>query len=307
MSNNFENSQSASQQLGMPEPLKLDSNIINGEGGADVDEALMAKQKEDALKDIFLQKEIEVKARQDNGESPSNYTKYKLAIFDQLLKNKSADFPRVVRQLQDPNNPEPFDLGSCYSAFEMVRFYSNNAQELHDGYQVENSMELSDDPAQYVEQVSQLFDKISAQKQEVMQRNNQLGIPSSKYDYYRLAILDNLLKNNIVKMSRLGREIHQKEGDDFDPEAFQDAYLILDRENKLAIKQTQKQSEQHEKEVPEEQQAEESTPEHMPVESAPFEIPTELDKAIISAIPEEPNSKYPDKKTKAKIIGAAAY
>ncbi len=296
MSNNFENSQSASQQLGMPEPLKLDSNIINGEGGADVDEALMAQQKEDALKDIFLQKEIEVKARQDNGESPSNYTKYKLAIFDQLLKNKSVDFPRVVRQLRGPNNPDTFDLGSCYSAFETVRFYSNNAQELHDGYQIKNSMELSDDPAQYVEQVSQLFDKISTQKQAMMQRNNQLGIPSSKYDYYRLAILENLFKNNRVEMSRLGRELQEEEGDDFDPEAFQDAYLILDRENKLKTQQVQKQNEEKEEVL-----------EKQPTEPVSPEIPAELNNAIISEIPEEPNNKYPDKKIKAKIIGAAVY
>jgi hypothetical protein len=157
-------------------------------------------------------------------------------------------------------------------------------------------MELSDDPAQYVEQVSQLFDKISAQKQAMMQRNNQLGIPSSKYDYYRLAILENLLKNNRVEMSRLGRELQEEEGDDFDPEAFQDAYLILDRENKLETQQVQKQNEEKE-EVLEKQPTEPDSP----------EIPAELNNAIISEIPEEPNNKYPDKKIKAKIIGAAVY
>ena len=47
--------------------------------------------------------------------------------------------------------------------------------------------------------------------------------------------------------------------------------------------------------------------EKQPTEPVSPEIPAELNNAIISEIPEEPNSKYPDKKTKAKIIGAAAY
>jgi len=52
---------------------------------------------------------------------------------------------------------------------------------------------------------------------------------------------------------------------------------------------------------------EEEVLEKQPTEPASPEIPAELNNAIISEIPEEPNSKYPDKKTKAKIIGAAAY
>ena len=237
MSNNFENKrQSADSRSKMPEPIKLSSQemISQAKDEADIDQAITEKNKEEALKGKFLQDEAEAKDRQEKGQPVTAYSQYKLAIMEELLKNKAVDFPKLVRQLKDADQPADFNLADCYEAFEMIRYYSNNPQELAGDYKTERFIELSQDPAQYVEDVANLINKISQYKQNIIKREAELGVPASKHDRYRLAILDRLLKENKVDVPKLAREMQQVEGDQFDLEAFKDAYLILDRENKIS-------------------------------------------------------------------------
>lgn len=137
MSNNFENKrQSADSRSKMPEPIKLSSQemISQAKDEADIDQAITEKNKEEALKSKFLQDEAEAKDRQEKGQPVTAYSQYKLAIMEELLKNKAVDFPKLVRQLKDADQPADFNLADCYEAFEMIRYYSNNPQELVGDY-----------------------------------------------------------------------------------------------------------------------------------------------------------------------------
>lgn len=322
MTNNLENkNQSAEHQLKGSEPIKLEGYGSIGQAKTEtgIDQAISEKQKEEALKNKFLQDESEARGEQERGESVTTYSQYKLAIMEELLKNKVVDFPKIVRQLRDPNQSSNFDLSGCYDAFEMIRYYSNNPKELAGEYKTKRFMELSQDPAQYVEDIAKLINKISQQKQAIIKREAELGVPASKHDHYRLAILDKLLKENKVDVPKLAREMRQTEGDNFDLEAFKDAYLILDRETKADVRQassaeTASQTEKLAKEViekeqPPKEQFSQSAEELGSLELAPKEKTKleEVEKVVIQEMPAQPTDEIPAKKTKGKIIAGFLY
>lgn len=318
MSNNFENKrQSADSRSKMPEPIKLSSQemISQAKDEADIDQAITEKNKEEALKSKFLQDEAEAKDRQEKGQPVTAYSQYKLAIMEELLKNKAVDFPKLVRQLKDADQPADFNLADCYEAFEMIRYYSNNPQELVGDYKTGRFMELSQDPAQYVEDVANLINKISQHKQNVIKREAELGVPASKHDRYRLAILDRLLKENKVDVPKLAREMQQAEGDQFDLEAFKDAYLILDRENKISAGQPAAAETAEMTGNPEteegrpassesDQSAEQPDSPEAVAEAASVE---DLEEAVVQEIPDRPQFDLPRKETRGKIIANFLY
>lgn len=320
MLNNLENKRQPDGDYKMPEPIRLDGNetISQAETEADIDQAIDEKQTEEFLKNKFLQEEAEAKAKQEKGESLSSYSQYKLTIMEELLKNKMVDFPKLVRQLKDPNQPDNFDLPDCYEAFEMIRYYSNNPKEMVGAYKTNRFMELSQDPAQYVEDITKLINKISQQKQAIIKREAELGIPASKHDYYRLSILDKLLKENKVDVPKLAKEIQQAEGDDFDLEAFQDAYLILDRETTNDVDQTSSVESTNQADLPIEaevgedsQDGEQLHKEQLNIPESDTEAvtvtPEEIEKAIIQEMPDQANDDLPSKKNKGKIFAGFLY
>jgi hypothetical protein len=318
MSNNFEKKrQSADSRSKMPEPIKLSSQekISQAKDEADIDQAITEKNKEEALKSKFLQDEAEAKDRQEKGQPLTAYSQYKLAIMEELLKNKAVDFPKVVRQLKDADQPADFNLADCYEAFEMIRYYSNNPQELAGDYKTERFIELSQDPAQYVEDVANLINKISQYKQNIIKREAELGVPASKHDRYRLAILDRLLKENKVDVPKLAREMQQVEGDQFDLEAFKDAYLILDRENKISAEQpaaaetaemigNPETEEGRPASSESDQSAEQPDSPEAVAEAASVE---DLEEAVIQKMPDQPQFDLPRKETRGKIIANFLY
>ncbi|NCU44571.1 hypothetical protein EOM71_02735, partial [Candidatus Falkowbacteria bacterium] len=324
MFNNFENKQqSVDGGSKMPEPIRLGGYeaISQAKDETDIDQAIAEKHKEEALKSKFLQDEAEAKDQQEKGQPVTAYSQYKLAIMEELLKNKAIDFPKLVRQLKNSNQSNDFNLADCYEAFEMIRYYSNNPQELVGDYKTDRFMELSQDPAQYVEDVANLINKISQHKQNIIKREADLGIPASKHDYYRLAILDKLLKENKVDVPKLAREMRQTEGDSFDLEAFKDAYLILDREAKTDVGQTPSaeafsQTETIAEEVlTEEQPAKEGMPDQsaeqldnpeLKVEEGAASL-EEIEKAVIQEMPDQGTIDLPLKETRVKIIAGFLY
>ena len=320
MFNNLENKRQPAGDYKMPEPIRLNGNetISQAQTEADIDQAIDEKQTEEFLKNKFLQQETEARAKQHKGESLSAYSQYKLTIMEELLKNKMVDFPKLVRQLKDPNQPDNFDLPDCYEAFEMIRYYSNNPKEMVGEYKTNRFMELSQDPAQYVEDITKLINKISQQKQTIIKREAELGIPASKHDYYRLSILDKLLKENKVDVPKLAKEIQQAEGDDFDLEAFQDAYLILDRETTNDVDQTSLVESTNQADLPIEaevgedsQDGEQLHKEQLNIPESDTEAvtvtPEEIEKAIIQEMPDQANDDLPSKKNKGKIFAGFLY
>ena len=320
MFNNLENKRQPAGDYKMPEPIRLNGNetISQAQTEADIDQAIDEKQTEEFLKNKFLQEEAEAKVKQEKGESLSAYSQYKLTIMEELLKNKMVDFPKLVRQLKDPNQPDNFDLPDCYEAFEMIRYYSNNPKEMVGEYKTNRFMELSQDPAQYVEDITNLINKISQQKQTIIKREADLGIPASKHDYYRLSILDKLLKENKVDVPKLAKEIQQAEGDDFDLEAFQDAYLILDRETTNDVDQTSLVESTDQVDLPIEAEVGEDSQDGEQLHKEQLNIPEsdteaatatleEIEKAIIQEMPDQANDDLPSKKNKGKIFAGFLY